>query len=86
MNLLIFTAYRSIARREVNRINADMENARRQAQSIDSKLQEYERELLGLQHKLDFQVGLNMQLEEMNEQLERHIKECKVKKKPPYSC
>lgn len=66
-----------IVRRDIKRIQTDIENVRRQANLIDTTIREHEKKLSGLEHKLDFKVGLNFQLEELNEQLIEHINECK---------
>ncbi|GAA5809421.1 hypothetical protein MFLAVUS_002829 [Mucor flavus] len=67
-----------IVRRDIKRIYADIENTRRQASSIDTTIRQHEKQLSTLEHKLDFKVGLNFQLEELNEQLVEHTNECKA--------
>lgn len=61
----------------MKRINSDIDTSRRQASAIEHQIRDYREKLLGLQHKQDFRVGLNMQLEEMKEQLAEHQNECK---------
>lgn len=61
----------------MKRINSDIDTSRRQASAIERQIRDYREKLLGLQHKQDFRVGLNMQLEEMKEQLAEHQNECK---------
>lgn len=72
--------YSKIIRREIKRIQTDTENSRRQAQSIDNTIRDYEKKLSDLEHKLNFKCGLDLQLEEVNENLVKQTNECNVSK------
>jgi predicted DNA-binding protein YlxM (UPF0122 family) len=68
----------------MNRINADIDTSRRQAMAIENNIRDSREKLLTLEHKLDFKVGLELQLEEVKEQLAEHTNECKVRRSRKY--
>lgn len=67
-----------IARRDMNRIQSTAENSRIQAQTIERVTREHEKKLSDLEHKMNFKCGLDLQLEELNENLAKHTNESKV--------
>lgn len=67
-----------IARRDIKRIQAIVDNARLESQMIEKAIGDLERKLSDLEHKMDFKCGLDLQLEEYNENLTNHMNECKV--------
>jgi hypothetical protein len=67
-----------IIRRDIKRIHAELDNARRLSQAIENSIRDSREKLLSLEHKLDFKVGLEYQLQEYKEQLEEHTKSHEV--------
>lgn len=55
-------------RREMKRIHSDIDLNNRKRQSTERALSESTQKLLGLEHQRDFKVGLEIQLEELQEQ------------------
>lgn len=65
-------------RRDIKRLHDDIDLSRRQIQAVENNIRDFRENLLNCQHKLDFKVGVEMQLKEYEENLKEHIEELKV--------
>lgn len=63
-----------LVRRDIKRIHSEMDTARRLSQAIENQIRDSREKLLGLEHKLDYKVSLEYQLEEYKEQMAEHKK------------
>ncbi|CEI85653.1 hypothetical protein RMCBS344292_00110 [Rhizopus microsporus] len=64
-------------RRDIKRLHDDIDLSRRQIQAVENNIRDFRENLLNCQHKLDFKVGVEMQLKEYEENLKEHIEELK---------
>lgn len=67
-----------LIRRDIKRIHSEMDTARRLSQAIENQIRDSREKLLGLEHKLDYKVSLELQLEEYKEQMADHKKSYEV--------
>lgn len=70
--------YSKLIRREIKRIHSDLDSARRASQAIENSIRDSREKLMNLEHKLNFKVGLELQLQEAKEQLQEHMNSYKV--------
>ncbi|KAI7892510.1 uncharacterized protein EV154DRAFT_537478 [Mucor mucedo] len=67
-----------LVRRDLKRIQSDIDSSRLQAQMIEKTIRDHEKSLSELEQNINFKCGLEFQLEEYNETLAKHIDECKA--------
>jgi chromosome segregation ATPase len=77
-HILITYTYSQAVRRDIKRLHDDIDLSRRQIQAVENNIRDFRENLLNCQHKLDFKVGVEMQLKEYEENLKEHIEELKV--------
>lgn len=70
--------YSKLIRRDIKRIHSDLDSARRASQAIENSIRDSREKLMNLEHKLNFKVGLELQLQETKEQLQEHMDSYKV--------